>query len=172
MAAAVILHPERCIAGLADSKQLSAKRRTELARQIKEAAWGWAIGEATVDEIDTLNVLQASLLAMQRAVCGLAMIPARVLVDGQHLPTGLTCPANAVVRGDQSVACISAASILAKTHRDILMEDLDTRFPGYGFSRHKGYGTRQHLKALQTLGPTPIHRRSFAPVRAALYKQS
>jgi ribonuclease HII len=172
VAAAVILHPDRCIAGLADSKQLSAKRRTELAERIKQAAWCWALGEATVDEIDTYNILQASLLAMQRAVCGLVMIPAQALVDGQHLPAGLPCPASAVIKGDQTIACISAASILAKTHRDTLLENLDIHYPGYGFRQHKGYGTRQHLQALQTLGPTPIHRRSFAPVRAAMRRRS
>jgi len=170
VAAAVIMHPDRCVEGLADSKQLSAKRRSELAEWIKQAAWCWALGEATVDEIDTHNILQASLLAMQRAIYSLAMIPTQALVDGQHLPKKLPCPASAVVKGDQTVSCISAASILAKTHRDTLMEDLDTHFPGYGFRQHKGYGTRQHLEALQMLGPTPIHRRSFAPVRAAMHK--
>ncbi|MEZ5584633.1 MAG: ribonuclease HII [Candidatus Competibacteraceae bacterium] len=170
VAAAVILHPARPIEGLADSKQLSAKRRNQLAEWIEQAAWCWALGEATVDEIDTHNILQASLLAMQRAVLGLTRIPDQALIDGLHLPTMLPCPASAVVKGDRTVACISAASILAKTHRDALMEGLDMRFPGYSFSQHKGYGTRQHLEALQALGPSPVHRRSFAPVRAAMHK--
>lgn len=170
IAAAVILDPRRQLAGLADSKTLTAPRRAALAALIKQQALGWAVGEATVEEIDTYNILQATLLAMRRAIEKLAPLPSHALIDGLHIPTGLGCSAQAIVKGDRSVACISAASIIAKTHRDALLDDLDRQYPGYGFSRHKGYGTAQHLAALRALGPTPIHRRSFAPVRAALQK--
>jgi ribonuclease HII len=168
VAAAVILDPRQPIAGLADSKKLSAGRRVELAALIKQQALSWAVGEATVAEIDAHNILQASLLAMRRAVEGLILPPRRVLVDGLHLPVGLPCAALAIVKGDQTIACISAASIIAKTHRDALLDLLDKQYPGYGFGRHKGYGTARHLAALRALGPTPAHRRSFAPVRALL----
>ena len=172
VAAAVILNPARPIAGLADSKQLSARQREVLAELIKERAIGWAIGMATVTEIDAINILQATLLAMQRAILALATPPEKVLVDGNCLPASLPYPAEAIIRGDQSVPCISAASILAKVHRDALMLELDGRYPAYGFKDHKGYGTRQHLEALAQFGVTPVHRRSFAPVRKCLMRSA
>lgn len=168
MAAAVILDPARPITGLADSKQLGAARREHLASLIKGTALAWCVAEAEVAEIDTLNILQATLLAMRRAVDGLASAPCQVLIDGNRLPEGLPCPAEAIIGGDRTVAPISAASILAKTHRDALLVEFESRYPGYGFARHKGYGTREHLAALARLGPTPMHRRSFAPVRRCL----
>ena len=168
IAAAVMLNPDQPIAGLADSKQLSAKQRRHLAELIKERALCWGIGEATVAEIDELNILQATLLAMQRAITALIIRPTQVLVDGNRLPANLPCPATAIIRGDQTVACISAASILAKVYRDTLMLALDKLYPEYGFKDHKGYGTRQHLEALAKYGITPLHRRSFAPVRKYL----
>lgn len=165
-AAAVILAPAP-IAGIADSKQLSAARRCALAAIIQECAVGWAIGRAEVEEIDRLNILQASLLAMQRAVATLAPKPDLALVDGRDRPV-LPCRVEAIVRGDVSVRAISAASILAKVARDAEMVTLDQRYPGYGLARHKGYGTPEHLAALRRLGPAPIHRRSFRPVRVLL----
>lgn len=168
VAAAVILHPDSPIAGLADSKVLSARQRERLADLIRERALCWAIGTATVAEIDRLNVLRAALLAMARAVAVLATPPERVLVDGHQLPRDLPCPAAAIVKGDRTVACISAASILAKVHRDALLVELEAIYPGYGFDQHKGYGTPAHLRALARLGATPAHRRSFAPVRRVL----
>ncbi len=168
VAAAVILDPLRPIQGLADSKRLSQTKRTRLAVLIKNQALCWAIAEATVAEIDQYNILQATLLAMRRAVAGLPRLPDQLLVDGNQLPADLPCPAEAIVKGDQTVACISAASILAKTHRDDLMRALDRCYPEYGFASHKGYGTRQHQEALAEYGITPIHRRSFAPVRCTI----
>ncbi len=164
LAAAVVLAPERPIDGLADSKKLSPARREALAQVIREQAVSWAIGRAEVEEIDRINVLQAAMLAMKRAVEALDPSPGRVLVDGNRLPS-LAMPAEAIVGGDARVAAISAASILAKVTRDREMVALDARYPGYGFARHKGYGTREHLDALRRLGPSPVHRRSFAPVR-------
>lgn len=166
IAAAVILNPDRPISGLADSKQLSAKRREILAAEIHAKALAWALGRAEAAEIDELNILQASLLAMQRAVAALPVAPARVLVDGQHCPA-LSCPVQAIVRGDATEPAISAASILAKVARDREMTELHLRYPDYGFDRHKGYPTAAHRAALQAHGPCPAHRRSFAPVRAA-----
>jgi len=168
VAAAVILDPRRPIAGLADSKALSERRREALAEQIRERALAWALGRAEAHEIDALNILQASLLAMRRAVEGLSPAPALALIDGNRCPEGLPCPAQAIIKGDQTVAAISAASILAKVVRDAEMVELDQCYPGYGFAGHKGYPTRSHVEALQTLGVTPIHRRSFAPVRKVL----
>lgn len=168
VAAAVILDPERPITGLADSKQLDATRREHLAVIIKGTALAWCVAEADVAEIDTLNILQATLLAMHRAVSGLAPAAQQALIDGNRLPESLPCPARAIVGGDREVAAISAASILAKTHRDALLVEFEARYPGYGFARHKGYGTREHLAALTRLGPTPEHRRSFAPIRRCL----
>lgn len=165
-AAAVILAPAP-IAGIADSKQLPAARRSTLAAIIRERAIGWAIGRAEVEEIDRINILQASLLAMQRAVAALAPKPDLALVDGRDRPL-LPCRVEAIVRGDVSVKAISAASILAKVARDAEMVALDERYPGYGLARHKGYGTPEHLAALRRLGPTPIHRCSFSPVRVLL----
>jgi ribonuclease HII len=164
VAAAVILDPERTIDGLADSKRLSPRRRDTLAGLIRGRALAWALGRAEVEEIDRLNILQASLLAMRRAVEALGVAPAKALVDGNRCPV-LSCPVQAVVRGDATLACISAASILAKVSRDAEMAELDRSYPGYGLAVHKGYPTAVHLAALRRLGPSPIHRRSFAPVR-------
>jgi ribonuclease HII len=166
-AAAVILDPVRPIRGLRDSKQLKAEQREVLALRIRERAMAWSIASASVEEIDTLNILQASLLAMRRAVDGLSVVPEHVLVDGNQLPRWHhTC--EAVVQGDTKVAAISAASILAKTARDALMRALHELHPQYGFDRHAGYGTPQHLASLALHGASAIHRRSFAPVRAAI----
>jgi ribonuclease HII len=166
-AAAVILDPGRPIKGLADSKTLSARRRETLAESIREYSLCWSIASASVEEIDRINILQASLLAMKRAVHGLKIPAAEICVDGLHVPD-VSCPARALVAGDRLVPAISAASILAKVARDADMQSCDARYPGYGFARHKGYGTAQHLAALKEHGPCPIHRVSFAPVREAL----
>ena len=166
VAAAVILDPARDIAGLRDSKALTPARREALALSIRRDALAWAVASADVDEIDTLNILQATLLAMRRAVEALAIAPAQVLVDGTHCPR-IALPVRAVVKGDRDVAAISAASILAKTVRDALLCELDRQYPDYGFARHKGYGTAVHLAALARHGPCPLHRRSFAPVAQA-----
>lgn len=166
-AAAVILDDPSPITGLADSKKLTAKRRDALAIEIKARSLCWAVASATVEEIDTLNILQASLLAMRRAVMELQTQPAEILVDGLYVPK-VGMPARAIVQGDASVAAISAASILAKVARDAWMLELHTTYPEFGFDRHKGYGTALHMAALRRLGPTPQHRRSFAPVRNAL----
>jgi ribonuclease HII len=167
VAAAVILDPERPIEGLKDSKQLSQKRRETLAVQIRERALAWSLGRAEVEEIDRINILQASLLAMQRAVAGLGLLPELVLVDGNHCPS-VDCRVRAVVKGDTLVAAISAASILAKVSRDQEMVTLDGLYPGYGLAGHKGYPSKRHLDALQRLGVSPVHRRSYAPVRRLL----
>lgn len=163
-AAAVILDPARPIAGLADSKKLSEKKRDTLALQIREQALAWAIASASAQEIDQINILQASLLAMRRAVEKLAVTPHEVAVDGLHCPL-LAMPVRAVVKGDSLVAEISAASILAKTARDAEMLELHQHYPDYGFDRHKGYPTADHLASIARHGITPIHRRSFGPVR-------
>ncbi|MEK7882295.1 ribonuclease HII [Methyloversatilis sp. NSM2] len=163
-AAAVILDPARPIDGLNDSKKLSEKKREALAPLIRERALAWAVGIATVEEIDRLNILHATMLAMRRAVEGLAAPPDQVLVDGNRIPPGLTVPARAIVGGDASEAAISAASILAKTGRDHEMMALAALYPQYGIAKHKGYPTAEHLAALRIHGPSPIHRRSFAPV--------
>ncbi|MDO5290025.1 MAG: ribonuclease HII [Pseudomonadota bacterium] len=168
VAAAVILDPRRPIDGLADSKKLSPARREQLFAQICDRALCCAIGQASVQEIDRLNILQATLLAMQRAVAGLRLPPARVLVDGNRLPQ-LPMLAEAVVGGDAKVPAISAASILAKVHRDRWCQEVDAELPQYGFARHKGYGTAAHLAALRAHGPSAHHRRSFAPVAQALH---
>lgn len=166
-AAAVILDPARPIAGLRDSKQLSAAQRERLADEIRSHSRAWAVAWASVEEIDAINILQASMLAMQRAVEGLAIVPGHVKVDGNRCPQ-LRVPVEAVVGGDDLVAEISAASILAKTARDALMHELDARYPQYGFAQHMGYGTALHLERLRLHGPCDVHRRSFAPVRALL----
>jgi len=166
--AAVILDPARPIAGLNDSKKLSEKRRNALAEEIRANALAWSLGRAEVDEIDRLNILQATFLAMRRAVAGLQLAPTGALVDGDKVPPGLNCPARAIVGGDGSEPAISAASILAKVSRDAEMVALDAVYPGYGLAGHKGYPTKMHMDALQLLGVTPIHRRSFAPVRRRL----
>lgn len=165
-AAAVILADPSPVPGLADSKALSARRREQLAGAIRSGALAWAVASASVEEIDRLNILRASLLAMQRAVLQLVPSPQSILVDGLHCPE-VPMPARAVVRGDASVPAISAASILAKVARDAVLQELHAAYPDYGFDRHKGYGTALHLAALRRWGPTPAHRRSFAPVRAA-----
>ncbi|MEP7155886.1 MAG: ribonuclease HII [Betaproteobacteria bacterium] len=165
-AAAVILNPRRPIKGLADSKVLSEKRRDALAIEIKEKALAWFIASASVAEIDSINILQASLLAMKRAVEGLSMLPDEVLVDGLNVPQ-INIAGRAIVDGDRLIAEISAASILAKTARDHEMCLWSEHFPAYGFAQHKGYGTRAHLEALNRVGPCELHRTSFAPVREA-----
>jgi ribonuclease HII len=167
VAAAVILDPRQPIAGLADSKKLSALRRERLFDEIRAKALCCAIAQASVQEIDQLNILQATLLAMQRAVAALRLPPVKVLVDGNRLPT-LPMRAEAVVGGDARVAAISAASILAKVHRDRWCADVDARWPQYGFAAHKGYGTAAHLAALRVHGACEHHRRTFAPVAAVL----
>ena len=166
-AAAVILDAARPIKGLADSKKLSAKIREHLAEQIREYALAWAVAQVEVEEIDSINILQASLLAMRRAVENLSPVPSEALIDGLYCPK-LTIPCRAIVRGDSSVAEISAASILAKTSRDAEMLRLHLEYPEYGFDRHKGYPTVLHLEALRRHGASEIHRRSFAPVKLAI----
>lgn len=167
MAAAVILDPEQPIDALNDSKKLTEKKREALFDLICERALDFCIARATVEEIDRINILQARMLAMSRAVAGLQLQCVHALIDGNRLPE-LTLPATAIVKGDALVASIAAASILAKVQRDREMLDMDERYPGYGFAKHKGYGTAMHLDALQQLGPCPIHRRSYAPVKALL----
>ena len=167
VAAAVILDPARPIAGLNDSKKLSAKKRVALAGLIRERALAWAVAEASVEEIDQLNILHASMLAMQRAVAALQVTPERALIDGNRCPP-LAMPAEAVVQGDAKVAAIAAASILAKTVRDEGMLVLHAQYPHYGFDRHMGYPTAAHCAALAAHGVSPVHRRSFAPVARQL----
>ena len=164
VAAAVILDPARPIEGLADSKKLSEKRREALAAVIRERALTWALGRADVEEIDWLNILQASLLAMQRAVAALQPQAEFALIDGNRCPR-LACPSEAVIKGDDRVAVISAASVIAKVARDHEMVELDQHYPGYGLARHKGYPTKAHIESLQRLGVTDILRRTFGPVR-------
>ena len=167
VAAAVILDPERPIEGLRDSKKLTEPRREALAELIRERALSWAVARASVAEIDQLNILQASLLAMTRAVTALDPQPTYVLVDGNRLPRW-DYPSEPVIKGDDRVPAIAAASILAKVQRDNELVALDAEYPGYGFASHKGYPTAAHLSALDNLGVTPVHRRSFAPVRKLL----
>lgn len=168
VAAAVILDPARPISGLADSKRLTESRREVLMDEIKSNALAWAVGRAEVEEIDDINILQASLLAMQRAVAKLHIQPEYVLVDGNRCPSSLPCPSEAIIKGDAKVPVISAASIVAKVTRDREMVQLDGEFPGYGLVRHKGYPTRLHIEALSRLGVTRIHRRTFGPVKRLL----
>ena len=163
VAAAVILDPRQPIDGLNDSKKLTAARREMLAVEIREKALAWAVAEASVQEIDRINILQASLLAMQRAVSGLSLMPEKALVDGNKCPV-LACPVEAIVGGDGKLAAIAAATILAKTVRDALMQELHVLYPQYGFDRHKGYPTALHLAALREHGISPVHRRSYGPV--------
>lgn len=171
-AAAVILDPSRPLEGLTDSKKLSERARDRLAPSIRERALAWCVAEASVAEIDTLNIRQATFLAMQRAIAGVigktAGAGVIILIDGNALPENLPGPARAIIKGDLTEPCISAASILAKTHRDAQMASLCKTYPGYGFSGHKGYGTAAHAEALGRLGPCPVHRQSFAPVKALL----
>jgi ribonuclease HII len=174
VAAAVILDSNRPIAGLRDSKLLSAAVRSHLAGLIRESALAWAVAEASVAEIDQINILQASLLAMRRALLALTLRPAHIMIDGNKAPqladVFADCRIETLVGGDDLQPAISAASILAKTHRDALMKVLDGQYPGYGLARHQGYPTAAHREALLRLGPTPLHRRSFAPVRSALIR--
>jgi ribonuclease HII len=167
VAAAVILDPKQPIVGLNDSKKLTAKRREQLAVEIREKALAWSLGRAEVEEIDSINILQATFLAMQRALEGLHLQPDLVKIDGNRCPK-LAYNMQAIVGGDALVAEISAASIIAKVARDAELVALDAVYPQYGFAKHKGYGTAEHLAALREHGATPIHRRSFAPVRNAL----
>jgi ribonuclease HII len=167
-AAAVILPEHYDLPGLTDSKKLSEKKRDALAAQIKAQAVVWSVAEAGVDEIARLNILHAAMLAMRRAVENLAVPPQHILIDGNRIPDGLPAPAEAVVKGDAKIPAISAASILAKTARDAQMYALAARHPQYGFERHKGYGTPEHLAALRRHGALPEHRRGFAPVREIL----
>ncbi|MGR2663971.1 ribonuclease HII [Chromobacterium haemolyticum] len=170
-AAAVILDPAKPIAGLADSKVLSEARRDELALLIKRDALAWCIASASVEEIDKLNILHATMLAMTRAVQGLQPQATRALIDGNRVPKGLPVPGEAIVKGDAKVAAISAASILAKTARDAELVALDALYPQYGFARHKGYPTAEHLAALERHGALTAHRKSFGPVKAWLARQ-
>ncbi len=164
--AAVILDPEHPVEGIADSKVLTAARRDELYDAILRYAIAASVVVVAVDEIDRINIFRATLAGMARALAALAVVPARALIDGTHVPPGLALPAQAIVDGDALEPSIGAASILAKVSRDRLMCELDAVHPGYGFAAHKGYATPEHLDALQRLGPCPAHRRSFAPVRA------
>jgi ribonuclease HII len=164
-AAAVILDPALPIDGLADSKVLSPARREALALLIRQRALAWCIASASVEEIDRLNILQATMLAMSRAVAGLEICPEQVLIDGNRVPQQLTLPARAIVKGDATVAEISAASFLAKTARDAELVLLDREFPAYGFARHKGYPTAEHLAALEQHGVLAVHRKTFGPVK-------
>jgi len=170
VAAAVILEPSLPVAGLADSKALTAARREALATTIRARSLAWGLGWADAAEIDTLNILQATMLAMRRALAALTVPPRHAIIDGNRCPdlSGLAfvCTAEAVVKGDALVASVSAASILAKVARDEHMRVLDGRYPGYGFANHKGYPTAEHIAALRRLGPSPVHRRSFAPVQS------
>ena len=166
-AAAVILDPARPIAGLNDSKQLTEKKRDTLAPLIRERALAWAVGWASVEEIDEYNIRQANFLAMKRAFKDLNLTPTHALVDGKD-PPPLSCKVTCIIGGDALEPAISAASILAKTARDAVMVDLCAQYPGYGFSQHKGYGSAMHIEALKRLGPSPAHRRTFAPVKEML----
>jgi ribonuclease HII len=167
IAAAVILDPEKPIAGLRDSKRLSALRRDELYDQIRERALAWAVGRAEVEEIDRINILQATMLAMRRAVEALQPFADHALIDGNRCPD-LSCTAQAIIKGDSKVQAISAASIVAKVTRDREMLELDRCYPGYGLAQHKGYPSKAHIEALESLGVTPVHRRSYAPVRRVI----
>lgn len=168
-AAAVILDPQVQIAGLDDSKKMSAARREKLEQAIKNNALAWCVASASVEEIDRINILHASMLAMRRAIEGLQPAAQQALIDGNRCPE-LTIPARAIVGGDASEPAIAAASILAKVARDNEMLQLDALYPGYGLAQHKGYPTKQHLEVLQRLGATPIHRRSFKPVQQAILR--
>jgi len=171
VAAAVILDVRRPVEGLRDSKLLTALARDRLAGEIRVRAVAWAVASADVGEIDTINILQASLLAMRRAIERLSVQPSEALVDGNRCPA-LTCPTRAIVKGDRDIPAISAASILAKTARDAMLVELDHLYPHYGFAQHKGYATVEHLAALQRHGPCAAHRRSFAPVAQSAFSFS
>jgi len=167
VAAAVILDPDQPIPELTDSKKLSEKKRERLFDEIREKAVDYCIASASVEEIDSINILNARMLAMTRAVSGLTVPCDHALIDGNRLPD-LSMPANALIKGDARVAAISAASVLAKVQRDRDMVQMDKEYPGYGFAKHKGYGTKAHLEALEELGPCAIHRRTYAPVKRLL----
>lgn len=171
-AAAVILHPNRPISGLTDSKKISEKKRFALEPEIKAKAAYWCVAHAEPGEIDRINIREATFLAMQQAIAGLGVVPAHILIDGNALPASLPAPADAIIKGDLKEPAISAASILAKTERDRLMDAYGEAYPGYGFSQHKGYGTAAHSAALQSLGACPIHRTSFAPVRKVMLSET
>ncbi len=171
VAGAVILDVNNPIAGLDDSKRLSAARRDRLFDEIQQKALAWSVASASVEEIDTINILQATMLAMQRAVNSLQPAAEHALIDGNRCPQ-LSCPARAIIRGDSRVAAISAASIIAKVTRDREMQVLDVMYPGYGLAQHKGYPSKAHIEALQQLGASPVHRRSYAPVRKILQECS
>ena len=166
-AAAVILGKDHGISGLTDSKKLSEKKREQFEPIIKSQAVAWGLGWASPEEIDALNIRQATHLAMRRAVEALQLQPSYALVDGNDMPSGLGCKGETIIKGDLKEPAISAASILAKTARDRLLVEFDSTYPGYGFAGHKGYGTAAHAEALAQLGPCPLHRMSFAPVRKA-----
>ncbi len=176
VAAAVILNPRRRIDGLGDSKALRAEERERLSVLIRERALAWSVAWADAAEIDSLNILQATFLAMRRAICGLRIVPIHVQIDGNRAPSlmelGIRCQVQTIVKGDALVESIGAASILAKTVRDAMMQRLCALYPGYGFSKHKGYGTPAHYEALDRLGPSAIHRRSFEPVHVALNRSA
>lgn len=167
VAAAVILDANNPIAGLDDSKRLSASRRERLFDEIQQKALAWSVAYASVEEIDNINILQATMLAMQRAVDALQPAAEHALIDGNRCPQ-LSCPVRAIIKGDSRVAAISAASIMAKVTRDREMQLLDVMYPGYGLAQHKGYPSKAHIEALQLLGASPVHRRSYAPVRKIL----
>jgi len=167
VAAAVILDPNNPIEGLADSKKLTEKRRESLSEEIKQKSLSWSIARAEVEEIDEINILQASLLAMKRSVETLSHYPELALIDGNHCPK-LDCAMEAIIKGDSKEPAISAASILAKVARDNEMKDMEEIYPGYGFAKHKGYPTKQHREAIIKLGITDIHRKSYAPVQQQL----
>lgn len=167
VAAAVILDPNKLIVGLTDSKKLSEKKRETLYQQIQEHALSWSIAKASVEEIDQLNILNATHLAMQRAVSGLHITPEKVLIDGNRLPQ-LSIPAEAIIKGDSLIPAISAASILAKVYRDNVMRDYHTQYPNYAFHIHKSYGTAQHLAELKQFGVLDIHRKTFKPIKTLL----
>ncbi len=162
--AAVILPPDHGIEGLRDSKKLSAKRRDEFFQQICKVATAYSIAEVTADEIDKINILEATKLATKNSILNLSVKPHMALVDG-NMKLDLGCDYESIIGGDDTIAVISAASIVAKVTRDRMLEDYEKQYPGYGFAKHKGYGTKQHIEALKSLGVTPIHRKSFAPVR-------
>lgn len=170
VAAAVILDPDEPIEGLRDSKKLTEKRREELAQEIKQKALAWCVADASVEEIEDLNILQATMFAMTRAVNGLKVAPNLVLVDGNRLPH-LEYPCNAIVKGDDKIPAISAASILAKTTRDQYMIEMDRRYPGYGFAQHKGYGVASHIAAIKRLGVLALHRKTFEPIAKILAEE-
>ena len=168
IAAAVILDPKVTILGLADSKKISEKNRQKLAIDIKDKSLCWSIARSTIEEIDLHNILEATMMAMKRAVDGLKIIPEHVLVDGNRLPSW-HYSSESIVNGDDNVSSISAASIIAKVYRDKEMCELDNLYPGYDFFSHKGYGTKKHLKAIKRLGPSAVHRKSFEPVKSMIF---